>query len=74
MPTMNEASFLEKRSGHRYDVEVPADAGLTGSTDQMHLAHAIRDRRAVLTRNFGDFSDLHDVVVSAAAQAQDSTS
>ena len=55
---------LLRRDGH--DVEVPADVGLTGSTDQVHLAHAIRDRRAVLTRNFGDFSDLHDLVVSAA--------
>jgi hypothetical protein len=29
--------------------------------------HAIRDRRAILTRNYGDFEDLHDLVVSAAS-------
>jgi predicted nuclease of predicted toxin-antitoxin system len=52
------------RDGH--DVQIPADAGRAGSTDQVHLAHAIRDRRAVLTRNYGDFNDLHDLVVSAA--------
>ena len=38
-----------------------------GSSDQAHLAHAIRDGRAVLTQNYGDFQDLHDLVVSAAS-------
>ena len=56
---------LLRRDGH--DVQVPADVGLTGSSDQAHLAHAIRDRRAVLTRNHDDFDDLHDLVVSAAS-------
>ena len=37
-----------------------------GRSDQAHLAHAIRDRRAILTRNHGDFDDLHDLVVLAA--------
>ena len=55
---------LLRRDGH--DVQTPADVGRTGSSDQAHLAHAIRDRRAVLTRNHGDFDDLHDLVVSAA--------
>jgi len=52
------------RDGH--GVQVPADVGLAGSSDQAHLAHGIRDRRAILTRNFADFQDLHDLVVSAA--------
>jgi uncharacterized protein DUF5615 len=52
---------------NRHDVQVPADVGLSGSNDQAHLAHAIRDRRAILTRNYGDFQDLHDLVVSAAS-------
>jgi hypothetical protein len=55
---------LLRRDGH--DVQVPADVGLVGSSDQVHLAHAIRDRRAVLTRNHDDFEALHDLVVSAA--------
>jgi len=55
---------LLRYGGH--DVEIPADAGLAGSSDQVHLAHAIRDRRAVLTRNQGDFDDPHDLVASAA--------
>jgi predicted nuclease of predicted toxin-antitoxin system len=55
---------LLRRDGH--DVQIPADVGLAGSSDQAHLAHAIRDRRAILTRNSDDFEDLHDLVVFAA--------
>ena len=56
---------LLRRDGH--DVQVPVDVGLAGSSDQAHLTHAIRDRRAILTRNYGDFDDLDDLVVSAAS-------
>jgi hypothetical protein len=55
---------LLRRDGH--DVQVPADVGLAGSTDQVHLAHATRAGRAILTRNYRDFEALHDLVVSAA--------
>ena len=55
---------LLRRDGH--DVQIPADAGRVGSSDQAHLAHAIRDARAILTRNADDFDDLQDLVVSAA--------
>jgi len=55
---------LLRRDGH--DVKIPADVGLVGSSDQIHLAHAIRDRRAILTRNHRDFEPLDDLVVSAA--------
>ena len=51
----------------RHDVQIPTDVGLSGSSDQVHLAHAIRDRRAILTRNYKDFQALHDLVVSAAS-------
>jgi hypothetical protein len=37
-----------------HNVQIPADAGLSGSSDQVHFAHAIRERRAVLTRNAAD--------------------
>jgi hypothetical protein len=56
---------LLRRDGH--DVQIPTDVHLAGSTDQVHLAHAIRDLRALLTRNYRDFEDLHDLVVSAAS-------
>jgi hypothetical protein len=55
---------LLRRDGH--DVQTPADVGRVGATDQVHLAHSIRDRRAVLTRNYSDFDDLHDLVILAA--------
>jgi hypothetical protein len=55
---------LLRHDGH--DVEVPADVGLSGHTDQVHLAHAIRGRRAIVTRNYRDFEDLHDLVIRAA--------
>jgi hypothetical protein len=37
---------LLRRDGH--DVEIPADVGFVASSDQVHLAHAIRHRRAIL--------------------------
>jgi len=55
---------LLRRDGH--DVQAPADVGLAGSSDQVHLAHAIRNQRAILTRNYADFEDFHDLVVFAA--------
>jgi hypothetical protein len=55
---------LLRRDGH--DVQVPADVALSGGTDQVHLARAIRDGRAILTRNYRDFESLHDLVVAAA--------
>jgi hypothetical protein len=54
---------LLRRDGH--DVQIPADVGRSGSSDPLHLAHAIRDGRPVLTRNYRDFEALHDPVVSA---------
>ena len=56
---------LLRRDGH--DVQIPTDIALAGSSDQTHLAHAIRDLRAVLTRNYKDFEALHDLVVFAAS-------
>jgi hypothetical protein len=55
---------LLRRGGH--DVQIPADVGQVGISDQAHLAHAIRARRAILTRNHEDFQDLDDLVVAAA--------
>jgi hypothetical protein len=36
---------LLRRDGH--DVQIPADAGLMGSSDQVHFAHAIREQRVL---------------------------
>jgi hypothetical protein len=55
---------LLRRDGH--DIQVPADVGLAERSDQVHLAHSIRQRRTMLTRNHRDFEALHDLVVLAA--------
>jgi hypothetical protein len=55
---------LLRRDG--YDVQTPTDVGLAGSIDQVHLAHAIRQRRAILTRNYRDFEALDNLIVFAA--------
>ena len=55
---------LLRRDGH--DVQLPSDVGQVGISDQAHLAHAVRDLRAVLTKNYKDFEALDDLVVAAA--------
>jgi len=55
---------LLRRDGH--DVQLPMDVSLDGRTDQIHLAHAIRNGRSMLTRNYKDFEALHDLVIVAA--------
>jgi hypothetical protein len=55
---------LLRHDGH--DVEIPSDVGLAGHSDQVQLAHAIHGQRAILTRNYRDFEELHDLVVRAA--------
>ena len=51
---------LLRRAGH--DVQTPADCRLVGRSDAVHLTHAIRDDRVLLSRNHQDFEDLHDVL------------
>jgi predicted nuclease of predicted toxin-antitoxin system len=61
-----EANLVRRLRRDGHDVLIPADLGLMGSSDQVHLAYAIREQRAILTKNYGDFDDLHDLVISAA--------
>ena len=49
-----------RRAGHQ--VGVPADFGLTGSSDPRHLASCARQILSLITRDFDDFLDLHDLV------------
>jgi hypothetical protein len=51
---------LLRKAGH--DVQIPTDLGLSGKNDQVHLRHAVRSGRACLTRNYGDFEELHELV------------
>jgi hypothetical protein len=55
---------LLRQAGH--DVQLPADVGLAGKADPVHLAHAIRQDRVCLTRNYRDFENLHDLILTAS--------
>src|SRR5437899_9863948 len=54
------ASLL-RQAGH--DVQVPADVGMAGEDDSVHLAHAARENRVLLSRNHDDFENLHKLIV-----------
>jgi hypothetical protein len=54
---------LLRAAGH--DVLLPADVGLSGEKDPVHLTRAIREDRATLTRNYGDFETLHNLIMQA---------
>ncbi len=56
-------SRLLREAGH--DTELPGEAGTAGGDDPAHLTHAIKEGRAVMTGNYGDFSALHDLVLAA---------
>ena len=51
---------LLRREGH--DPQVPADVGLAGEYDPVHLRHAVREDRVLLSRNHDDFQRLHDLI------------
>lgn len=50
-------------AGH--DVQIPADVGRSGDEDPIHLAHAIRVGRVLLSHNFRDFRNLHNLIQQA---------
>ncbi len=52
-----------KKAGH--DVKVPKDEGMAGKPDPLHLAHAIKKDRRLLSRNYSDFENLHILVLAS---------
>lgn len=54
------------QAGH--EIEIPADAGLAGQPDPVHLNYAIRASRVLLTGNYQDFELLHELVVAAGGR------
>jgi predicted nuclease of predicted toxin-antitoxin system len=52
---------LLRHAGH--DVLLPADLGLAGTKDPVHLRFAIRERRALVTQNYDDFRLLHELLL-----------
>jgi predicted nuclease of predicted toxin-antitoxin system len=60
------AHLIRLLIGEGHDVLVPADLGLTGEDDAVHLRHAIRNQRVLLTHNYEHFNNLHELVVEAS--------
>ena len=54
---------LLQRGGH--DNRIPADAGLAGEEDPVHLTHAIREDRVPLSGNHDDYRNLHNLIMQA---------
>ena len=52
---------LLHQAGH--DAQVPADVGMVGDFDSVHLTQAVREDRVLLSRNHDDFENLHDLVM-----------
>ena len=46
-------------------VLLPAAVGYSGASDAKHLAYAIREGYVLLTQNYQDFLDLHDLILTA---------
>ena len=63
----DSASLLLGRLMHSagHDVQLPRDVGLAGRKDPVHLLHAIREQRVLLSKNYSDFEDLHNLVIGS---------
>jgi predicted nuclease of predicted toxin-antitoxin system len=53
---------LLRQAGH--DVVLPSDVAMVGKKDPVHFAFAVRTKRVLLTRNYRDFDDLHDLAMA----------
>ena len=53
---------LLRHAGH--DVQIPADAGIAGEDDPVHLTYAVLQDRLLLSHNYRDFKQLHDLVMA----------
>src|SRR5438128_2261958 len=50
---------LLRKAGHT--VVVPGDVGCAGASDPRHFLHAVRTDFVMLTRDYEDFLELHDL-------------
>jgi predicted nuclease of predicted toxin-antitoxin system len=51
------------RAGH--DTQTTIQSGLAGEWDPVQMMYAIQEDRCILTRNYCDFQDLHNLLASA---------
>jgi predicted nuclease of predicted toxin-antitoxin system len=54
---------LLRKAGH--SVTIPSEAGHTGATDPRHLLHAIGTACLLLTNDYADFTDLHELILGS---------
>jgi hypothetical protein len=54
---------LLRQGGH--DVQLPRDAETSGNADAVHMTHAIRQGRGLISGNYKDFEDLHYLILAA---------
>jgi uncharacterized protein with PIN domain len=52
---------LLRKGGH--DVRLPTEVNMVGSRDTDHFRVCVREKRVCMTRNYGDFKALHDLVL-----------
>jgi hypothetical protein len=57
-------AVLLRKAGHR--VVLPSDVGLAGASDPRH--HAVQQDLVLLSKNYKDFLDLHDLVRATRGQ------
>lgn len=55
---------LLRQAGH--NLRLPVHLGLAGVHDAVHLTWAVREGRVLLTHNYDDFGELHDLVLAVA--------
>ena len=48
-----------------HEVVIPADLGLGGADDAIHFRQAIRSGGVLLTHNYDDFNQLHELLIEA---------
>jgi hypothetical protein len=61
-----ELAVRLRKAGHH--VVRPLDVGMGGVSDARHFIHAIRNQFVLLSRDYHDFLELHQVVVAARGQ------
>lgn len=62
---MTSHILAKKLQNAGHDVQLPADVGMSGEDDPVHLTHAIVEDRVCLSYNYGDFEILHNLVITS---------
>ena len=58
----SSTSLVQSLRRERHDVETALESGLRGAWDPIQLIQAIQRNRVILTRNYCDFEDLHNLL------------